>query len=662
MRQWARGDRQRSTLLLRIMLLAVFSFFQLPGAYAQPGRYTTTDKKAIKLYEKGAESMRLQQWGQAESDLKKAAAQDPRFIEPRIYLAEMYEQRDMTLEAIAMYGEVLAIDPRYFPPAALHMAELELQEGKYAEAREHFIIAKQVDTDPQRKQRASSGIANCDLAQEAIQHPVPFDPINLGPGVNSKDPEYYPCITADDSTLMFTRLLQDNRSQYGMQEDFFVSHRSVDGTWGMARPITSVNTIDNEGAGTLSPDGRYIVFTKCAGLDGSYGAGLKGMGSCDLFISRRIGDRWTPAKNLGSPVNSRNWESQPSLGSDGRTLYFVRGAQNADGSSSTDIYVTKLGEDGTFGKPEPLGRNVNTPGQEESVQIHPDGKTLYFSSDGHPGMGGLDIFVSRLQADGAWGRAQNLGYPINTSGNENSVLVGTDGQVAYLASDRPGGFGDLDLYQFMLPEAARANAVNYIRGKVTDRNTGRPLEADIVLYDLQTGQRATAAYSDPSTGEFLVCLPVQQAYALNAGAEGYLFYSEHYTIGIGTQETPFLLDVRMSPIAKGGKIDLRNIFFETASADLLPASDVELDKLVRFMFINPLLRIEVGGHTDDVGNDAANLKLSDQRANAVRDHLIEHGVEASRIVAKGYGESKPVATNGTENGRALNRRTEVTVL
>jgi outer membrane protein OmpA-like peptidoglycan-associated protein len=649
-------------LLFRVLLPIAYCLCQLPTAQAQPGNYTTTDRHAIKTYEKGANCMRLQDWGCAEKELKKAATADPDFIEPRIYLGEMYEQRDMPKEAIAAYREVVAINPRYFPPAALHLADLEIGEGDYVNARVHYALSKEIDTDPQRKQRAELGIANCDLAVDAMKHPVPFDPVNLGPGVNSKDPEYFPCITADDSTLMFTRLLANDRVQYGKQEDFFVSHKTADGTWGTARPISSVNTLDNEGAGTLTPDGRFIVFTKCAGVDGSYGKGLKGMGSCDLFISRRIGDRWTPAENLGSPVNTRNWESQPSMGSDGRTLYFVRGTKAPDGLKSMDIYVTKLGENGAFSKPERLGDNINTPGQEESVQIHPDGRTLYFSSDGHPGMGGADIFVSRMQPDGTWGPAQNLGYPINTSGEENSVLVGSDGQVAYFASDRTGGMGDLDLYSFVLPEMDRATAVGYIRGKVTDRTNGKAVEADVQLYDLASGTLATAAYSDPETGDFLVCLPRGKEYALNASAEGYLFFSKNYSVAQSDATATPDLDVRLSPIVAGEKIELRNIFFETASYALLPASTVELDKLVKLMTTNAKMRIEVGGHTDNVGNDAANQLLSEERANAVRDFLIAHGIEASRVVAKGYGETRPVATNDTDEGRALNRRTEITVL
>ncbi|MBS1943656.1 MAG: OmpA family protein [Bacteroidetes bacterium] len=647
----------RCALLLPLLLAAALCTAQLPGV-----RYTTTDKRAIKLYESGADCMRLRKWDCAEGDLKKAAQADPKFIEPRLYLGEMYEERNMAKEAMAVYKEVLAINPSYFPPAALHLAELELAQGLYAEAGKHFAMAKELDRDPQRRKRAELGLADCAFAEQAVKHPVPFDPVNLGPGVNTADPEYFPCVTADDSTLMFTRLLKDQRSAYGAQEDFFVSHKQADGTWGKAQPVTTVNTVDNEGAGTLTPDGRFIIFTKCAGVDGSYGKGIKGLGSCDLFISRRVGDRWTQPQNLGAPVNSVAWESQPSMGSDGRTLYFIRGSRTAEGRQNTDIYVTRMGDDGAFSKPERLSDNVNSPGREESVQIHPDGKTLYFSSDGRPGMGGLDIYMSRMQPDGTWGPALNLGWPINTSGDENSILVNANGQLAYFASDRPGGYGDLDLYGFVLYPEARPTPVSYIRGKVTDKATGKPLEADVELYDLTTGKLSTAAYSDPVTGEFLVCLPTGVDHALNASSDGYLFYSRNYRFADMQGTAPYQLDVKLSRVAPGQKIELRNIFFATASYALLPASTVELDKLVQFMKTSPAVRIEVGGHTDNVGKDAANQLLSEQRARSVKDFLVAHGIDGARVVAKGYGATVPVASNDTEPGRAQNRRTEVTVL
>jgi len=632
---------------------------------AQPGGYNTKDKGAIKRYESGLECMKMRKLDCARSEFTKAAQADEGFVEPRIMLAELAEQEGKDTEAIKWYREVMALSPRFYPVAQLHLADLEFRSGQYAEAEKNYKGFLEKEQEPVRRARARLGIDNCAFAARAIQQPVPFEPKNLGPAVNSADPEYFPCITADDATLIYTRRVKAPEIEiYGMQEDFYVSHRGGDGEWQAAKPIPTVSTAKyNEGAGTLTPDGRFIIFTKCALEDGSYGNSMRGLGSCDLFISRRVGDRWSAPENLGPPINSRNWESQPSMASDGRTLYFIRGVRQGSGISDMDIFTSSLQADGTWSKPEKLGPNVNTPYQEESVQIHPDGRTLYFSSDGHPGFGGLDIFVSRKEADGTWGPALNLGHPINTGADENSLLVSADGLLAYFASDRPGGYGDLDLYSFELYEQARPVPVTFVRGRVYDRDTREALEADVMLYDLSTGELATAAYSDPKTGEFLVCIPTGRSYALNSGAEGYLFFSQNYDVqGDGTVQAAFELDVPMSPLKAGATIALRNIFFNTASFDLLKASDVEVDKLARLLFLNPTLRIELGGHTDNVGNDAANQKLSEQRAQAVRESLITQGIEGDRITAKGYGKTKPIATNDTEEGRALNRRTEVTVL
>ncbi len=648
----------RSSLFpIVILLLSVLPI----GAIAQPGGYSSSDKGAIKRYEAGLECMRMRKWECAQGEFTKAAAADEKFAEPRLMLAEMHEMKGEDDQAIVRYREALAIAPRLFPTAQLHLADLEFKRGEYENARRNYQGFLEKEKDPLRKERAQLGLRNCNFAAEAMKQPVPFEPKNLGPGVNTAMPEYYPAITADDRTLLFTRRVKADDERVGEQEDFYVSDRNTSGEWQEARKIPTVDTDRNEGAGTLSPDGRFMIFTACE-LFGEYGPGRKGMGSCDLFISIRVGDRWSPPENLGPPVNSRNWESQPSLASDGRTLYFVRGISAADGIQDTDIYMTQLGDKGAWSKPEKLGPSINTRFNEESVQIHPDGRTLYFSSNGHTGFGGLDIYMSRKQEDGSWGPALNLGHPINTGADENSLLVSASGEVAYFASDRPGGMGDLDLYGFELYPEARPLAVSYIRGKVTDRTTGKPVEADVELFDVKTGDLATAAYSDPQTGEFLVALPVGQEYALNASSEGYLFFSENYNVPESAVKEPYTLDVPLSPLTAGSTIALRNIFFNTASYELLPASNAELAKLIQLLKRNADLRIELGGHTDNVGSDDANLKLSDQRANAVRDHLIAQGIDAARITAKGYGETKPIASNETEEGRAENRRTEVTVL
>ncbi len=647
----------------RLALLATCACVLQP-AFSQPGGYSTTDKGAIKRYESGTECMRMRKWECAESEFTKAADADPRFVEPRIMLAEIAEQQGKDDVAMARYREVMAVAPTFFPVGQLHLADLEFKAGQYAEAEKNYKGYLAQEEDPLRKARARLGLENCAFAARAIKQPVPFEPKNLGPNINTADPEYFPCITADDGTLIYTRRVKAPEIQpWGMQEDFYVSRRDLEGNWKPSIPLPVVNTrAFNEGAGTLSPDGRFLIFTKCALEDGSYGGALTGEGSCDLFISRRVGDRWGVPHNLGTPVNSSHWETQPSMASDGRTIYYIRGSVARDGIKSMDIWTTTMQDDGSWSRPTKLGDNINTPQQEESVQIHPDGHTLYFSSNGHPGFGGLDIFMSRKQSDGSWGPALNLGYPINTGADENSILVNAQGDVAYFASDRPGGMGDLDLYGFELYPEARPLPVTYIRGRVHDKLTDAPVEADVQLFDLATSELATGAYSDPKTGEFLVCLPSGRSYALNASAEGYLFFSQNYDVASGTGKEPITLDVPLSALTAGSTIALRNIFFNTASYDLLPASNTELDKLVTLLKTNPTLRIELGGHTDNVGADAANLTLSDQRAQAVRNYVIGKGIDGDRITAKGYGETMPVATNDTEEGRAQNRRTEVKVL
>lgn len=646
------------------MLVAAFAAScALLSAYAQPGRYSTENKKAIKLYEEARACMPMRDKACIEEKLKKSSEADPDFMESHLLLGEFYETEGRDPDAEKEYQWAMDKNPMFFPNARFHLAEVQFRQGKYAQAEGNYQSFVDLgEASASLQSRAQLGLRSCAFARAAVQHPVPFDPVNLGPNVNGAGPEYYPCITADDATLFFTRLVKEQTAAQGMQEDFFVSKRGEDGTWGPRSRVPIINTAMNEGAGTLSPDGRFIIFTACE-LYGDYGPGRRGLGSCDLFISRRIGDKWSQPENIGAPINSRNWESQPSLGSDGRTLYFIRGLNTAEGTRVQDIYVSTLMDDGNWGKPERLPAQVNSDMVEESVQIHPDGTTLYFSSEGHPGMGGLDLYVSRKQSDGSWGEAENLGYPINTSADENSLLVSATGDIAFIGSDRPGGQGDLDLYSFVLPEPLRPNPVSYIRGKVTDKSNGAPVEADVELFDLATGKLTTGAYSDPKTGEFLVCLPSGKDYALNASADGYLFFSANYSIAKnGTATKPIELPVPLDRIGTGQTIELRNIFFNTASAALLPASDAELNKLKKLLDTNISLKVEVGGHTDNAGDDASNQKLSEQRANAVRDHLIGAGIDAARITAKGYGETKPVADNGTEQGRALNRRTEVTVL
>ncbi|MBW7936868.1 MAG: OmpA family protein, partial [Flavobacteriales bacterium] len=283
--------------------------------------------------------------------------------------------------------------------------------------------------------------------------------------------------------------------------------------------------------------------------------------------------------------------------------------------------------------------------------------------DGQEGMGGYDFFVSRKDPyTGEFSTPLNLGYPINTVGDERSLIISADGSTGYYASTHNEGMGGYDLYQFTIYEAARPQPVSYLKGKVIDKKTQAPLQALFELIDLETGQTVVSSVSDPVNGGFLVSLPPHRRYALNVSKEGYLFYSEAYNISKSDSLQPFTVDVPLQPIEVGGSVVLRNVYFDTDRFDLLADSKVELTKLVALLTANPGMKIEIGGHTDNMGSKSHNQKLSENRAKAVYDYLITKNINANRMTYKGYGDSLPIADNATEEGRSLNRRTEFKVI
>ncbi len=643
-------------LFVSILLLAL----PILG-FAQPRNgYSTEDKKAIKLYEEATSFYDLRLYKESLENLEKASARDPQFIEPQVLKAQIFAEQGDNINAIKALESAIALNPDFFPNNYHFLGELCMLEAQYEKAEKAFATYMDHPKSAESiKERTRVGLASSRFAQMALLSPVPFEPINLGPGINTAQPEYYPSLTADGETILFTRLIENSRAYGGKHEDFFVSARGEDGTWEEAWNMGDINTLRNEGAPSLSADGQTLIFTACEGPDGW--GNYEGLGRCDLFVSQRVGDRWTPAQNIRA-VNSFQWDSQPSFGADGRTLYFIRGQVTAQGVKNQDIWMSRLNPQGEWSKPAKIMGKVNTAFEEESVMIHPDGQTLYFSSNGHPGMGGLDIFVSKKEPSGAWGEPVNLGYPINTAGDENSLLVAADGTVALFASDREGGFGDLDLYSFELPVDVRPGAVSYLKGIVYDALSYKKLEARFELIDLATEELTVESYSNAADGSFLVSLPPNKEYALNVSRPGYMFYSEHFVLEGASASKPFLLDVPLKKIKPGSAVVLNNVFFDTDSYELKPSSEVELYKLLEFMEMNQYVVLEVSGHTDDVGADALNQELSENRARAVVKFLSSRGIADGRLKAKGYGETKPVETNTTEEGRAANRRTEVEII
>ncbi|MEO6633541.1 MAG: OmpA family protein, partial [Mucilaginibacter sp.] len=358
-------------------------------------------------------------------------------------------------------------------------------------------------------------------------------------------------------------------------------------------------------------------------------------------------------------VNTTGWESQPSISADGKTLYFV--SNRKGGYGGYDIWKSALTDKG-WGEPENLGPNINTIYDEQSPFIHPDDSTFYFCSNGWPGLGGKDLFMSRLSKDGKWQKPENLGYPINSSGDENGLTLTANGSYAFFSSNNLNGFGGYDIYTFELPPNLRPNLVTYVKGTVNDAKTKAPLEAAVEIIELQKNQSVFQDYSDADRGDFLATLTAGKNYGLNISKEGYLFYSANFSLVGHEPKTAFNIAVLLDPIEIGNKVVLNNIFFDTNKFDLKPESVAELQQLLSFLTLNPTLHIEISGHTDNVGNDQLNQTLSENRAKSVYQYLIDNKIAATRLVYKGYGKTQSIAPNDTDEGRQKNRRTEFKII
>ncbi|HAF27464.1 MAG TPA: hypothetical protein DCG75_00310 [Bacteroidales bacterium] len=656
-----------------------YSFIFLTISFCTAAQnYSTSNKKAIKAYEEALQSFNRMDYSNASEIMQKAIKYDDKFIEAHIVLAEIFVEKGERKNAITSYQNVIRINPDFFPGMYFSLAQLEMMENEFESAKSHlenYLTYKNLK--PISIAQAKQKLESCNFAIEAVKNPVPFSPVNLGENVNTEYDEYWPSLTADEQTLIITRLIPKEKStnEYSeteyldekdltpsnqlalpglsnVQEDFFISIKEND-FW--AKAINAgepLNTQGNEGAQTILTDGSIMYFTACNRADGK--------GRCDIYLSLKENGQWTNAINLGSPINSGYWEAQPSISPDGKTLYFVSNREGGFGKK--DIWMSNILTDGRWSKPINPGKNINSSGDEQSPFIHPDNKTLYFASDGKTGMGGFDLFKVSRNDDGSWSEPFNLGYPINTSSDEIGFIVNAKGDRAYFSSDRLSEMGR-DIFEFELYKEARPNPVSYIKGKVYDSENQKKLKAHFELISLESNKIVMQAESDQITGEFLVCIPTDNDYALNVSKEGYLFYSDNFELkGVHEITSPYLKDVALNPIKTGQKIILRNVFYETDSYELVDKSVAELTKLIDFLNHNPGLKIEISGHTDNVGTVDYNLGLSKNRAKSVYHYLTENGINPERLSYKGYGESQAISSNETIEGRADNRRTEIKIL
>ena len=633
-------------VLLAALLLPLTTFAQSYTTSA------TTTKRARNLMEDAKGALLQQQYEQAVKPLEAATNEDPKFIDAFELLGEVYGQLGAFDKADKAFEQTIVLNPDYKPKVYYFLAQSYWESDKFDEA--GTAAAKFLSYRDQFDEwvaKAQTIQRNAPFAKQAVANPVPFNPKNLGPNVNAVGiDDYSPSISADNSTLIFNRNVPTGR---GMpQEDFYVS-TFADSAWQPARDFGEpLNTPNNEGAQKLTADGRYLFFTACNRPTGN--------GSCDIYVAKIEGLKCTGVKNLGFPISMQTWDSQPSISADGKDLYFTSN-DRPDAVGTYDIYVSHRQPDGKWGIPENLGNVINTPEQESYPYIHPDNQTLYFASAGHPGMGGLDIFVSRRGADGKWGTPVNLGYPINTKADDNGLVVSIDGTTAYYAS-KPKGRNDFDLYSFTLPQGMRPVATTYVKGVIRDKVTKQPVQASVELISLNDSTRRTVINSE-TDGTFLQSMPTGSQYALNISKPNYLFYSANFSLEKQTDAShPYVLNVDLEPVAVGSSVVLNNVFFDVDKYNLKEQSMTELNRLYEFMQSNPKVKVEISGHTDNTGSEASNKTLSENRAKSVADYLQSKGIATARLQYKGYGSTRPVATNDTDEGRALNRRTEAKIV
>lgn len=611
-----------------------------------------SNSKIQKQFEKARKNYLMHNVEDAINEANSILEKHPDYINASLLLADIYNEIDSTKLEI----ESLEYASNYSdnPVILYRLAEAAHSIGWYKKAIIYFEKYLQTAKITEvRKTEVRRKIESCTFAIEAKKHPVEFNPNKLTSKINTVGDEYWPSLSINQKELVFTRLIK-NEGQIP-QEDFFISEYNLE-EWGLAKPIVEINTSKNEGAQSLSVNGKFLLFTACNRSDG--------FGSCDIYYSKRVNGKWSTPKNVGPPVNTKAWETQPSFSSDNKYLYFS--SNRSGGKGKKDIWRAEFievtaGGQIKWGEPENLGDSINSSGDEISPFIHANNIDFYYASDYHIGMGGFDLFTSKLKNDDTFSESKNLGYPINTLKDEQGLNISADGTTAFFSSARNEGTG-LDIYTFELEEKMRPQPVTYAKAKVIDAHSYKPIQAKIELVNLSVPSEKRSENADEK-GEALLCFPLGAKYAFNVSEDGYLFYSQSFEMGDSKSIlNPYKINIKLHLIEIGAEMNLYNIYFETDSFKILSESEPELQTLTTFLINNPTLKIEIQGHTDNSGNPIKNQELSELRAKSVKEYLVVNGIDKLRMNSIGHGESKPVAANETSEGRKLNRRTTVKII
>ena len=611
---------------------------------------TKINKKAFSVYMQAMEKANGRDFKAAIDLLEQCITIEPKYADAFLSLGGVYGQLKNYTKSTENYEKAFAIDSNYTNEYKLPYSINLAGQGKFQEAlntinsllRSQKISPATIRAAEFRKKTFQFAV---DYAASHSNSSYQFTPVNLGDSINTSSSEYYPSITINDSLFVFTR------RGAGIREDFVESTILPGHEYSKSKTISgSINEEPSKGAINISQDGDWLMFA------GNFPS--KGFGNFDLYISYQTPQGWSEPINLGPQVNTEFWESSPSLSSDKSTLYFS--SDRPGGYGGKDLYVSHRLPTGKWSEALNMGSSVNTAGDELAPFIHADNNTLYFTSDGLPGYGGSDLFVMRRKNANEWNAPENLGYPINTIESDGSLFIASNGVDAFYSSDRADSRGGLDLYRFELRPDIRPARTLYVRGTVFNKKNSKGIPATVELIDNATGQLSSKVQTDEQ-GNYFITLPVGKDYVFNVNRKGFLFFSDNFLLSQRAPDSTYEKNIPLQPIEVNASIILKNIFFETNKFQLDPKSQAELDKIVQLLNDNPTLKIEISGYTDNVGKPSDNLSLSNNRAKSVVTYLIGKGIAAQRVVAKGYGETKPVADNTTEDGKAKNRRTELKV-
>ncbi len=619
-------------------------------------------------------------------EFEKAYAFNPKSAMLNFYIGNAYLYTNEKYKAKKYLDEAFKLNPEVDDFLDFYRGMAEQLDMNFSEAKKLY---KKFENNSKSKQIESLGrmlkqrMKECDSGTELVAKPerVWIDNMKI---LNSPQDDYSPCITTDGTTIMITsRRPNDHQpDEVGKYDgDVYVSEIQ-DGKWTSPKNMGApLSTADDETASMLSYDGTQLLTFKSEGED------------YNIYKSELNGAKWSTPEIMHRSVNTIANQTYASLAPNRRRLYIITDKLTGGKSKGTDVYELSLMNNSRtdYGSAVSVGIEVNTKFNEGSVYIHPTGDFMFFCSEGHNSMGGYDIFVSEFK-QGQWQEPENLGYPINTPYDDYFFAMTASEKYAYIASNREGGEGGLDIYKVTFwgdPKEQSATTEDYLlasianpiqevqiekevkvdktaltvfKGKTIDALTGKSVEAVIEITDNATGKVIEEFTTNSATGKFLLSLTAGKNYGIAVKAPGYLFHSENFDVVEPTGFNMVNKVIELKNIKKGSKIALRNIFFDSGKSDLKSESNTELDRLVKLLNDVPSLVIEISGHTDNVGSEKMNAQLSQDRADAVVAYLVGKGIKKDRLKSKGYGSSQPVATNGTSEGRQQNRRTEFEIL